>query len=120
MAAVWQGCGGSQPEHTLAAVKLQVRVDLRTGRLEGPQLQDGRASDHAAALPTSLAPKSLRLADLGYWSLDDLQTLDQQGVFWRSRLQAATAVYDAAGQRQDVLALLERQRSAKWSGGVGS
>jgi hypothetical protein len=107
LAAVWQGCGGRQPEHTLAAVKLQVRVDLRTGRLEGPQLQDGRASDHAPALPTSLVPGSLRLADLGYWSLEDLQTLDQQGVFWLSRLQAATAVYDAQGQRRDVVTWLE-------------
>ncbi len=107
LAAVWQGCGGRQPEHTLAAVKLQVRVDLRTGRLEGPQLQDGRASDHAPALPTSLVPGSLRLADLGYWSLEDLQTLDHQGVFWLSRLQAATAVYDAQGQRRDVVTWLE-------------
>ena len=63
LAAVWQGCGGSQPEHTAAAVKLQVRVDLRTGRLEGPQLQDGRASDHAAALPTVLPPGALRLVN---------------------------------------------------------
>ncbi len=107
LAAVWQGCGGRQPEHTLAAVKLQVRVDLRTGRLEGPQLQDGRASEHAPALPTSLVPGSLRLADLGYWSLEDLQTLDHQGVFWLSRLQAATAVYDAQGQRRDVVTWLE-------------
>ena len=107
LAAVWQGCGGRQPEHTLAAVKLQVRVDLRTGRLEGPQLQDGRASDHAPALPTSLVPGSLRLADLGYWSVEDLQTLDHQGVFWLSRLQAATAVYDAQGQRRDVVTWLE-------------
>ncbi len=107
LAAVWQGCGGRQPEHTLAAVKLQVRVDLRTGRLEGPQLQDGRASDHAPALPTSLVPGSLRLADLGYGSLEDLQTLDHQGVFWLSRLQAATAVYDAQGQRRDVVTWLE-------------
>ena len=65
LADLWPGCGGSQVEHTAAALKLQVRLDLRTGRLEGPQLQDGRASDHEAALPTRLLPGALRLADLG-------------------------------------------------------
>jgi hypothetical protein len=111
LAAVWQGCGGSTAEHTAAALKLQVRLDLRTGHLAGPQLQDGRASDHDAALPTVLPPGSLRLADLGYWSVDDLATLDTQQVFWLSRLQAATAVYSLDGQRRDVLALLEAQHT---------
>ena len=109
LAEVWQGCGGTTSEHTAAAVKLQVRLELRTGQLEGPQLQDGRASDHEPALSTVLPPRSLRLADLGYWSLEELATLAQQEVFWLSQLQAATAVFTRDGQRWDVLALLEAQ-----------
>ena len=109
LAAVWQGCGGSTTSGTAAALKLQVRLELRTGQLEGPQLQDGRASDRAALLPTTLPSGALWLADLGYWSLDTLQTLDQQGVFWLSRLQVQTAIYDATGQQCDLLALLEAQ-----------
>jgi hypothetical protein len=109
LAEVWRGCGGSTTVHTAAALKLQVRLDLRTGRLEGPQVQDGRASDRDAALPTSLPAGSLRLADLGYWSLDELQALDAQQAFWLSRLQSTTTVYDQVGQRWDVLTLLEAQ-----------
>ena len=109
LAPVWQGCGGSTSEHTAAALKLQVRLELRTGQLSGPQLQDGRASDHEPALPTVLPAGALRLADLGYWSLDELQTLAQQEVFWLSRLQAATTVYTVDGQRRELLALLEAQ-----------
>lgn len=112
LAAVWQGCGGTTAEHTAAALKLQVRLDLRTGQLAGPQLQDGRASDHDAALPSRLPAGALRLADLGYWSLDDLRTLDQDGVLWVSRLQAATAVYTDDGHRVVVLQLLEAQPEA--------
>lgn len=111
LAQIWQGCGGSTPEHTAAALKLQVRLDLRTGQLAGPQLQDGRASDHDAALPTMLPAGSLRLADLGYWSLDELETLATQQVFWVSRLQASTAVYAADGQRWDVHAFLNTQHN---------
>jgi Transposase DDE domain len=113
LADVWQGCGGSRPEHTVAALKLQVRLDLRTGRLEGPQLQDGRASDQDPVLPTRLPAGSLRLADLGYWSLDALQELDAQQAFWLSRLQSSTAVWDTTGQRWDLVSLLEAQPTAQ-------
>ena len=111
LADIWKGCGGSSPEHTAAALKLPVRLDLRTGRLEGPQLQDGRASDHEAALPTRLLPGALRLADLGYWSLAELERFESEQVFWLSRWQAATAVFDERGQRWEMLDLLEAQRS---------
>ena len=109
LAAVWQGCGGSTTAGTAAALKLQVRLDLRTGQLEGPQLQNGRASDRAALLPTTLPAGALWLADLGYWSLAMLQTLAQRGVYWLSRLQVQTALYDATGQQRDLLALLATQ-----------
>jgi hypothetical protein len=81
LAAVWQGCGGTTTSSTAAALKLQVRLELRTGQLERPQLQDGRASDRAALVPTTLPSGALWLADLGYWSLDTLQPLDQQVVY---------------------------------------
>lgn len=109
LAAVWQGCGGPTTAGTAAALKFQVRLELRTGKLEGPQLQDGRASDRAALVPTTLPGGALWLADLGYWRLDTLQTLEQQGVYWLSRLQVQTAIYDTAGQQRDLLALLDAQ-----------
>jgi hypothetical protein len=111
LAPVWQGCGGSTAERTKAALKLQVRLERRTGRLD-VQLQDGRASDRAAELPGRLEVGTLRLADLGSWSLDAFRVLPQQGVFWLSRLQVQTAIYDTTGQRQDHLALLTAQPTA--------
>jgi hypothetical protein len=111
LAPVWHGCGGNTSERTQAALKLQVRLEMRTGRL-AVQLQDGRASDRAAALPGSREVGTLHIADLGYWSLDAFRALMQQGVFWLSRLQVQTAIYDATGQRQDLLALLTAQPAA--------
>jgi Transposase DDE domain len=107
LAAKWQGCGGSTATGTRAALKLQARLEMRRGRLD-VQLQDGRASDRSAVLPCSL-PRSLRLADLGYWSLTAFEALKQQEVWWLSRLQMQTAVYDATGNRRDLLELLEGQ-----------
>jgi hypothetical protein len=108
LAPVWQGCGGNTAERTTAALKLQVRLEMQTGRLD-VQLQDGRAADQAAEFPATLAAGALHLADLGYWSLDAFRTLTHQGVFWLSRLQVQTAIYTATGQRHDLLALLTAQ-----------
>jgi hypothetical protein len=105
LASVWQGGGGSPSERTKAALTLPGRLERRTGRLDVPR-QEGRASDRAAALPGRLAGGTLRLADLGSWSLDAFRALTPQGGFWLSRLQVQPAMYDATGQRQALLALL--------------
>jgi hypothetical protein len=107
-AAQWHGCGGSTASETSAALKLQVRLEMCTGRLD-VQLQEGRASDRAAVLPGPLPAGALWLADLGYWSLDAFAALAQHEVFWLSRLQMQTAVYDATGDRWELLELLETQ-----------
>ena len=85
LAPVGQGGGGSTAERTAAALNLQGRREMRTGRLD-VQLQDGRAADQAAELPGQLEAGALPSADLGSWSLDAFRTLTQQGVFWLSRL----------------------------------
>lgn len=107
-AAQWHGCGGSTSSGTSAALKLQARLEMCTGRLD-VQLQEGRASDRAAVLPGPLPAGALRLADLGYWSLGAFAALTQHEVFWLSRLQMQTAVYDATGDRRELLELLETQ-----------
>ena len=107
-AAQWHGCGGSTSSSASAALKLQARMEMRTGRLD-VQLQEGRASDRAAVLPGPLPAGALRLADLGYWSLEAFAALAHHQVFWLSRLQIQTAVYDATGARQELLTLLESQ-----------
>lgn len=109
LAEVWTGCGGST-EQGSAAIKIQVRLDMLTGSLLGPLLENGRSQDKSALTQTSpLAPGSLRLADLGYFSLDVFRDIDTQGAYYLSRLQVQTAVYDEDGEQLDVLQFLQEQ-----------
>lgn len=105
--AVWAGCGGSSTLHTQAALKLQERLDLVTGRLEGPELLDGRTNDKASALhKTPLPAGTLWIADLGFFALGHLATLEQQDCWWLMRVQATVTVTRADGQPgtlQDLL-----------------
>jgi hypothetical protein len=114
LAAVWAGSGGgAQATDPTAALKLQVRLDLKHGQLSGPFVQAGRASDRTS--PTQHAPLpagSLRLADLGYFALDVLQQIGQQQAYWLTRRMAGTQVAEAHGQVLDLVSCLPAQGPA--------
>jgi hypothetical protein len=106
----WPGCGGSSPTHTQAALKVGVRFDLCNGALRGPLLFDGRTHENTTPVQTApLPPRALRVADLGFFDLEILAQTAEQDSYWLSRLHFGTAVYDGAGRRWDVLALLAAQ-----------
>ncbi len=70
LADEWQGCGGSTGTSE-AAIKLFVRWEVLTGRLEGPRSTDGRHSDHHSPFTDELLPAGgLYLADIGFFSLE--------------------------------------------------
>jgi hypothetical protein len=108
LATVWRGCGGSTNDGD-AALKLQIELDLRTGRLAGLELQHGRDSDSQSATRTgAVVAGALYLADLGYYHLARFREIADAGAFWLSRGKAGTVLYDSDGQRWDeVTDLLE-------------
>jgi len=110
LAPWWPGCGGATAEHTQAALKLQVRFDLVRGTVEGPLLTDGRTHENSSPLHYAPLPRgALRLADLGFFTLDVFAEMTAQEVYWLSRLLLSTAVFTPDGARCDVLGLLAAQ-----------
>src|SRR5260370_32581541 len=110
---LWRGCGNARNQAT-AALKLTLRVDLRTGLLDGLSLNSGRTADTKAAAPlTSIAAGALYLADLGFFGLKRLRRLAVQGAFFLWRLHAQVTLFTADGQRwDDVAALLATKTEA--------
>jgi hypothetical protein len=73
-------------------------------------LQPGRALELAGPLPHAPLPAgSLRLADLGDYSLAALQEYGRQGVCVLSRLPARTALFAAQGWRWKLHEFLAAQ-----------
>jgi len=89
LSAVWTGCGGSSCKNTSSSVKIQVRWDLKNGTMIGPYLQEGR--QHAEM---SFPQGALRIADLGYFSLQDFADMNSDGVYWLTRVKSQCVVYD--------------------------
>jgi len=106
LAVIWSGCGGSRSENTSSSVKTQIRLNLNSGELCGPYLQDGKQHDLSSQLNEIDLPKGgLRIADLGYFSLSDFNHFNSDGVYWLSRVKSCCDVY-YQNQRWDLLTLL--------------
>jgi hypothetical protein len=106
----WAGCGNATGQGQ-AALKLNVRLDLSSGRLASLTLHDGRMHDIQASAPLSgVASGALYLADLGYFGLDRFQKFSAHGAYFVSRLKASTQVYGPDGRRVwDLASSLARQ-----------
>ena len=103
------GCGGNRGGGQ-AAMKVQVRWDLRSGAVDALAIEAGRDCDYKTPLQaTAMTPGSLRITDLGYFDTEVFQRLGRQGAFWLSRLQFGTSVFDPAGRRLRLLDWLAGQ-----------
>jgi len=113
--SIWRGLGGNSENGTCASLKLQVRLNLNTGTLEGPLLSAGRSQDRCSPYQQAPLPaKSLRIADLGYFTLAVFAELSQQGTYWLSRYRARTVLYTPEGKRLELLPFLERQKAVEY------
>ena len=119
LTTTWRGCGNDTARGT-AGLTCGVQIDLLTGALCGLDVVHGRDSDYT--LPVQHAPMpvgSLRLADLGFYSMDVLTAMGRAGVYWVSRLQS-TSLLRVNGQAvRPLLAVVESLGSVDhWDGAV--
>ena len=103
----WDG-GGDRHGDT-AGLKLQVRLDYSQGQLEGPILQAGRQHDRRTPVgPDNIPAGSLSLADLGYFSLDEMAEQDKRGQYFLIRYKVGTAIFTPDGERMSLVPFLRR------------
>jgi hypothetical protein len=91
------GCGGSHGAGR-AAIKLQVRLDLRSGALDAVSVEAGRDCDQRTRLQSDPQPAGgLRIADLGSFDTEVFRGIQGRGGFWISRLAFGTAIFTPEG-----------------------
>jgi Transposase DDE domain len=106
-ARTWPGSGSHNKP---AGMKAQVRFDLRNGTLAGPFLFPARDHDQRGVLHQAASPAgALHLADIGFFSLERLQTLHDQKAWWLTRIHIETRLVDPSGQVWTVADLLRQQ-----------
>ncbi len=104
----WEG-GKKKNKPNTASVKLHLRFDIATGTFEHFQLTDGITADSAIEKQIDMLPSgSLRLADLGYYSLDTFKRLSDANAFWISRYKVKCFLYDETGEPFCLLKWLKK------------
>lgn len=106
LAELWTGCGGNSDKNTSSSVKTQILLELNTGRLIGPYLQSGKEHDQSLEIE-DLPPDSVRITDLGYFSLEDFSDMNSKGIYWLCRLKSQCKVF-FEGKEWNLLELLEK------------
>ncbi|MFL1664688.1 IS4 family transposase [Bacillus cereus] len=92
LASVYPGSGGCAQT---AGIKIQLEYDLHSGQFLNVQIEPGKNNDKTFGTEclATLRPGDLCIRDLGYYSLDDLDQMDQRGVYYISRLKLNNRVY---------------------------
>jgi len=97
---IWEGCQGS-------ALKLSVCWDLLSGELVEVELHDAKDHDQKSKIQMrSVPPNVIRVTDLGYFKLNVLQDIDEEGGLWVTRYKLKTTLLDEHKEKIDLLTLL--------------
>ncbi len=103
------GCGGSHGGG-VAAMKLQTELDLRSGAVTHVEMEPGRRPDGASGRQEARRGRgSLRITDLGYFSLVVFAAVAKAGEYFLSRLQFGTSVLAPDGDSLELLSWLAQQ-----------
>jgi len=109
---LWPGSGSSHGRS--AGLKLHTRLELLSGQLGGPVLAPARQHDRRSPFQDEqVPPGALRLADLGFFSLQQLVDDDRRGVFWLTRYKTGVLLADEAGQPIELLTWLRQQTAVQ-------
>ncbi|PEF37841.1 IS4 family transposase [Bacillus wiedmannii] len=89
---IYPGSGGCAQT---AGIKIQLEYDLHSGQFLNFQVGPGKNNDKTFGTECldTLRPGDLCIRDLGYFSLEDLDQMDQRGTYFISRLKLNTNVY---------------------------
>ena len=110
LAEVWKGCGNKPGDKTSSSVKIQLRWELLSGGINHFALTHGTTNDKQITQTAGALPRgSLRLADLGYFSLDELKCCSDGEVFWLTRIPATCEVFDTESNHLNLQEWLEQQ-----------
>jgi hypothetical protein len=95
-----------------SSMRVQVRLDLAQGGMQGPWLQEGRAAERSGEAHEAPLPQGcLSNVDAGYFTLTQMRAHGKEGCYWLTAANAGTLLIDERGQCWDLVSFLGAQRA---------
>ncbi len=100
-----------------ASARIQVAMDLTTGRFLQFGLSGFTRNDQAAASDAIeiLKPGDLLMRDLGYFTLKSFEAIEDKDAYFLSRLRYKTSLFSEDGDKLDLCRILRRATRDKRS-----
>jgi hypothetical protein len=101
----YHGFGGNTSESGLSALRVQVRLNVSTGAIQGPWISEAVQSQRQGPgwmQQTPLPAGALLLTDNGYITLQQIKEHQEQQRLWMSHARADFQVTDAAGVKYSL------------------
>jgi len=103
----WRGWGGSTPEAGQSSLRVQVRLEVAQGGMQGPWLQEGRAAERSGEAHEAPLPQGcLYDVDSGYFTLGEMRAHSKAGCYWLTAAKAGMLLIDAQGQCSYLVSFL--------------
>lgn len=95
-ASLLQAFPGYSGDGTAACAAIQFEYDVLNRQIKCMSLENARGSDktYADNRMDNIEPGELIIRDLGYYSIDSYNKIEQQQAFYVSRLKAQISIYD--------------------------
>jgi len=97
----YPGTGGTNGSNQ-AALKMDVCIELRSGKIECGILSGRDSDNHSPIAEKSYEKGALHLRDLGYFNLPRMKQQSERGEYWISRLFPNTKIYTTNCQYIDL------------------
>jgi IS4 transposase len=106
----YRGCG-SRVTKVDSSMKASVGWELCKGRLIGPVLGEGRATDMTLEREhPPIERGGLDLCDLAYFSITRLKEIAQRGAYFITHIQFQTSIFDSEGQKYRLVDLIAKHK----------
>lgn len=113
---IYQGCGGNTEDSGKSALRVQVRLDLNTGAVLGPWLQEARACEQKGVSSfeeNPLPDQALRVCDVKYFPFEKMQQMTKQQQYFLTGARADLVLQDRHGVNYDLVQFLGKHEQEK-------
>ena len=108
---LYKGFGGNTEESGLSALRVQVRVNLVNGAMQGPWLQEAVACEREGAGSLEQLPlpvNALHVVDSHYPSMKIMKKMTEAGQWFLTHIKADIVVYDERGVKYTIPEFLKK------------
>jgi hypothetical protein len=111
LASIWKGGGNKKKGAGESGIQLQIRLNLKTGEMQGPSLQAARCSEVKGALSMQEAPLpkgALWVVDMGFFSIATMLQMITDGQYWITYAKSDLTMSEVNGKRCSLVELMSK------------